>query len=264
MRHFQTVVFIVAVATLLLTASRHVRLAYFVDRAATAPHDPSIRLDDLDGASEEADAEGLDSDDQKALRIAKAKNAMAKEIRWLGLEELRGLHKTARVARQAFDAEAEKAWERHLADHPATAANDLTKPEWERERPKILFKEEWRKEDPARELAYYRDHLLSNALQEWKRMNAAMREMRYYWGVGLGLFLLGGILYRWSTAMGMSLVITGAVLMVWWSTPSFGLSGTVAEGDRVLMARLIMTGVALSVIVIGYILAPLWEREKKS
>ena len=228
-------------SSLLLTATRHVRQGWFKDRAL-------YDLPVLDDATNEVVENPL----------IRAQNATAEEIRPLALEQLRALYAAARREKEALDKELDEAWKRHVEqraemDAPAYPHNPGFNPR------EHAFRQEFR-EEPSRALVYDRERQLANALREWRRMEAELLEMRYYWGVGLGLFLLGGLGCRWFSVLGMALVVAGAVLMAWWSTPSFSLGGAVAEGHRVLINRLAMTGASLIAVVAGYALAPRWSR----
>lgn len=275
MRAFQSVAFLVLVSALLLTAARHVRLAYFVDREATASHDPFSNrpMSPMGGLDRDDDMEDEeDQEDANAVRLAQASNELNREIRWVGLDDLRRLARAARAERKALDQELDEAWKRHVSEHPEalmpdpetgfppgfTATNAY-------QMARNRFSAQWRNEDLARGLAYQRDSRLESALREWKRLMAEWAEMIFYWSAGLGLFLLGGVLYRWLPVYGMALATPGAVLMAWWSTPSFHLmGGAVSEGERLLFGRLAMTAVALAAVGAAYALAPRWAKKPRS
>ena len=88
--------------------------------------------------------------------------------------------------------------------------------------------------------------------------------MRIFWGIGFGLFLLGGVLYLKWRPLGMAFAIAGFIETIWWTSPSFNFGGAELEYHRLLNNRLFFTNVTLVLVVAAWLISrALWRREEK-
>lgn len=90
---------------------------------------------------------------------------------------------------------------------------------------------------------------LRNAIEEWERRSHEIREIRFYWSIGLFLLLLGLFFFkkvnRWA---GVALGIVSFAEFEYWTSPTFFGSG-VREYDRLLATKLALTTVSLALLV---------------
>lgn len=94
---------------------------------------------------------------------------------------------------------------------------------------------------------------LHTAISEWEKKSGEIRELRFYWFVGLVLLALGWFAYkklgRW---WGLTLVIAGFGEFIYWTSPTFLGPGT-REFDRLLVNKF-----AYSVISLALLIAVIW------
>ena len=91
---------------------------------------------------------------------------------------------------------------------------------------------------------------LRTAIEEWERRSHEIREIRFYWSIGLLLLLIGLFFYkkvnRWA---GVALAIVAFAEFEYWTSPTFFGSG-VREYDRLLATKLALTIVSLALLVV--------------
>lgn len=100
---------------------------------------------------------------------------------------------------------------------------------------------------------YEREEMLREGIRDWENRAEQIRELRVFWAFGLGLFVLGGLIYRFAPWLGMAFVMSGAVEMIWWSSPSFRFAGSPLEFERLLTNKLVFTGITLAVVVAAWL-----------
>lgn len=98
---------------------------------------------------------------------------------------------------------------------------------------------------------------LRAAITTWQAQSHEIRDLRIFWFFGLGLALLGPLLYFLSPWLGVSFIVAGALEMIWWTSPSFTWGGTVREYERLLNNRLLFTTITFAlVLLLWFISAP--------
>lgn len=129
------------------------------------------------------------------------------------------------------------------------------KPEKERE----AFRNEFQ-EDHIED--YRRAWILKSAILDWESKSKEIRELRIFWAFGFGLFVVGCIVYLWSSWLGMAILLPGATEMIWWTSPDLNLSGTVQEFERLLNNKLIFTIITIILLVAVWVISGYLERHK--
>ena len=116
------------------------------------------------------------------------------------------------------------------------------KPEKER----YDFRREFRREHKKE---YEKTRKLRSAISDWEARSKEIRELRIFWAFGFGLFILGCIVYLKRQWLGMAFLIPGVIEMIWWTSPSFRMGGTVKEFERLLNNKLLFTGITFALVV---------------
>lgn len=133
-----------------------------------------------------------------------------------------------------------------LDEERKRAEENLTKDE--RDVIRDRFREDHEKE-------YERESDLKEAIRDWESKSEKIRELRLFWLFGLGLFAVGAALYgKRSDWLGLSFLITGAVEMVWWTSPTFTFIGNDIEFDRLLINKLVLTLATLALLVAAWLI----------
>ena len=120
-------------------------------------------------------------------------------------------------------------------------------PEKDRETFRNEFQEQYKKE-------YARESELRSAILDWETKSNEIRELRIFWAFGFVLFILGCIIYLKLPWLGMAFVIPGIVEMIWWTSPSFQLSGTVREFERLLNNKIVFTNITLLLLITVWVI----------
>jgi hypothetical protein len=107
---------------------------------------------------------------------------------------------------------------------------------------------------------------LHEAITDWERKSGEIRELRVYWFVGLGFFVLGLFTYRkFSRWFGLTLLIVGFSEFIYWTSTTLFGPGT-REYDRLLANKLLFSTLSLllllAVIWLNRIFANGEERSK--
>lgn len=114
-----------------------------------------------------------------------------------------------------------------------------------------VFRDKYAEEHKA---DYERENDLKDAIREWEKRSEEIFELRMFWFFGFAFFLTGALLFVKERAwLGMAFVIPGIVEMIWWTSPSFGLSGSPHEFDRLLMNKLLFTVVTLVLVIATWV-----------
>ncbi len=103
------------------------------------------------------------------------------------------------------------------------------------------------------EKEYQRESMLREAISDWEGRTEQIRELRVFWAFGLGIFVIGGLVYLRAPWLGMSLLIPGVVEMIWWSSPSFRFAGSPLEFERLLFNKLVFTNITLVLFIAGWL-----------
>lgn len=141
-------------------------------------------------------------------------------------------------------------------------ALDATMKEQEKEKPedkREAFRTEFRKQHEG---DYNQAWKLHSAIVTWESKAKEIRELRIFWAFGLGLFVLGGLIYLKWPWLGMAFIVPGVVEMIWWTSPSFRMFGSVQEYDRLLTNKLAFTIASLGIVLVGWFLAGRVGRER--
>lgn len=102
---------------------------------------------------------------------------------------------------------------------------------------------------------YERKSDLKEAITEWENRSKEIFELRMFWLFGFVFFLTGAILfvkgYDW---LGMAFIVPGIIEMIWWTSPSFRLSGSPIEFERLLMNKVLFTAATLVLVIVTWVL----------
>ncbi len=102
---------------------------------------------------------------------------------------------------------------------------------------------------------YERESDLKAAIRDWEEKSEKIRELRIFWLFGVGLFAVGAVLYGGGIGwLGLAFLITGAVEMIWWTSPTFTFIGNNIEFDRLLVNKLILTLATLALLVAAWLI----------
>ncbi|HEX6878864.1 MAG TPA: hypothetical protein VF135_00745 [Terriglobales bacterium] len=90
---------------------------------------------------------------------------------------------------------------------------------------------------------------LRSAISEWEGRSKEIRQLRFYWSVGLIFLLIGTLSYwRWNRWFGVTLVIGAFSEFLYWTSPTFLGAGT-REFERLLINKLSFSLVSLLLLV---------------
>jgi hypothetical protein len=90
---------------------------------------------------------------------------------------------------------------------------------------------------------------LRDAIEGWEKKSAVIFELRFYWGVGLLLLVVGYIVFRKLNGwLGLAVIIVGFTEQVYWTSPSF-ISGSGVEYDRLLSNKLVFSVATLALLI---------------
>lgn len=102
---------------------------------------------------------------------------------------------------------------------------------------------------------YKRESDLKCAVNEWEEKSEEILELRVFWAFGFAMLLIGTLLQmRRSNWLGVSLMISGFVEMVWWSSPSFRFAGSPLEFERLLNNKLVFTLITIAILICWWVL----------
>ncbi len=90
---------------------------------------------------------------------------------------------------------------------------------------------------------------LSRAIREWEQKSKEIREIRFFWAVGLALLVLGVVLFRKQFRwIGLMLWIAAFSEFIYWTSPTF--VGSTREVDRLLANKLLFTVLSLGLLLL--------------
>ena len=99
-----------------------------------------------------------------------------------------------------------------------------------------------------REEPFRSERELSQAIREWEQKSKEIRELWFFWTVGLVVLVLGMVLYRKNRWFGLTLIIAALAEFIYWTSPTF--FGGTREFDRLLWNKLLFTLVSLVLLII--------------
>ena len=92
------------------------------------------------------------------------------------------------------------------------------------------------------------EQMLREAIVEWESRWKEIRELRFYWLLGLVLLVSGmGLYIRKNRWFGLGLLIAAFSEFIYWTSPTF--IGATREFDRLLMNKLGLSAVSLVLLV---------------
>lgn len=91
---------------------------------------------------------------------------------------------------------------------------------------------------------YKSEHELESAIRDWEKKAKEIRELRFFWTIGLLLLVLGVVTYkRLNRWIGFTLIIAALAEFIYWCSPTF--FGGTQEFDRLLWNKLVLSVVSL-------------------
>lgn len=91
---------------------------------------------------------------------------------------------------------------------------------------------------------YKSENELRMAIEDWERKANEVRELRFFWTIGLVLLVLGVVIYkRLNLWIGFTLIIAALSEFIYWCSPTF--FGGTREFDRLLWNKLVLSLVSL-------------------
>lgn len=124
------------------------------------------------------------------------------------------------------------------------------------------FQQKWREDHKE---VYERESELRLAIHYWEERSKEILALRVFWLFGFVFFLVGAILHRKGLDwVGMALIISGSVEMIWWTCPSFRFAGSPLEFDRLLNNKLWFTVITIILLIVAWCLDKAkWSRSFK-
>jgi hypothetical protein len=110
---------------------------------------------------------------------------------------------------------------------------------------------------------YRNQNELKQAIEEWETKSREIFQIRFYWGVGFLLIILGFTLYqKINPWLGIAILIVGFGEMVYWTSPTFFGSGV--EYNRLLNNKVILSIATLALLTVaGFITGTLRSDSKQ-
>ncbi|MAF84253.1 MAG: hypothetical protein QGG54_03965 [Gammaproteobacteria bacterium] len=94
---------------------------------------------------------------------------------------------------------------------------------------------------------------LEDAIDTWEQKSREYGRVWFQWSAGLILFFVGIALFRLSKSwIALSLHIAGLTEMIWWSSPTRMMIGALAEHERLLNAKLLLTLVTFALLMAAW------------
>ena len=90
-----------------------------------------------------------------------------------------------------------------------------------------------------------------DAIEDWEAKENKTHEVIRFWMSGLILISIGSFFYyKRNKWFGLSLIITGLVELIWWSSPDLTLSGATLEFLKYLNVKLILSSITLFILIL--------------
>lgn len=100
------------------------------------------------------------------------------------------------------------------------------------------------------------------AIKDWESKEEKIRELIVFWLAGFLIIIVGVFLYsknyKW---VGLSLILSGIIEMIWWSSPSIANQGASIEFYKLLNMKLIFSIITFIVLSLMWIL---YRRDSES
>jgi hypothetical protein len=117
--------------------------------------------------------------------------------------------------------------------------------------------------DQSQTEPYKSEHALSGAITDWEKKDAEIRELRFYWVVGLALLVLGIVIYRkLSRWFGLTFLIAGFSELIYWTSPTIFGPGT-REYDRLLVNKLAFSVASLILLLLVIWMSGIFANKKE-
>jgi hypothetical protein len=111
---------------------------------------------------------------------------------------------------------------------------------------------------------YKSEHALRDAITDWEKKSAEIRELRFYWLAGFVFFVLGLFTYRkFSRWFGLSLLIVAFSELIYWTSPTLFGPGT-REYDRLLLNKLVFSAVSLVLLLAVIWISRMFAEKERS
>ncbi len=109
---------------------------------------------------------------------------------------------------------------------------------------------------------YESKNKLEAAIRDWERKQKQHVRLLFQWTFGLLLTVAGTAIHLRTTSwVGSALIVAGLAEMIWWSSPGISLGGAVAEFERILNTKIILTLVTSAVFAAVWML---WRKTVRS
>ena len=107
---------------------------------------------------------------------------------------------------------------------------------------------------------YKSEHELESAIKDWEQKDKEIRELRFFWTIGLVLLVIGVVIYkRLNRWIGFTLIIAALSEFIYWCSPTF--FGGTKEFDRLLWNKLVLSVVSLALLgVVVWMIGVFGER----
>ncbi|HKF19943.1 MAG TPA: hypothetical protein VKE93_00160 [Candidatus Angelobacter sp.] len=97
---------------------------------------------------------------------------------------------------------------------------------------------------------YKSESALRAAIKDWEQQSKEIHQLRFYWLIGLVLYVLGLLSYsKFSRWLGLTLVVAGFAEFIYWTSPTFFGPGT-REYDRLLINKFAFSLVSLALLLV--------------
>lgn len=95
---------------------------------------------------------------------------------------------------------------------------------------------------------YKSETALQAAIRDWEEKSSELRELRFYWSMGVVLAAVGLWIYRkGSRWFGLVLMIAGITEIIYATCPS--LLGATREFDRLLVNKFVLSAISLALMI---------------
>ncbi len=116
-------------------------------------------------------------------------------------------------------------------------------------------KEELKNYSEYRDVPYTTKKKYKKAIVDWENKEEKIHELVVFWIFGLILIIIGiALYYKKYNWLGISLIISGFLEMIWWSSPSFSTGGFHVEFMKFLNIKLILSIISLIILVVLWII----------
>ena len=102
-----------------------------------------------------------------------------------------------------------------------------------------------------RQIEPYKTKLkLERAIRDWESKEESTKKLLVQWCIGLIILGVGcALFYKGTSWFAMALVLSGLGEMIWWSSPSLNLGGSVSSFETLLNYKLSLSLISLFVVI---------------